>query len=64
MILYSRYFYLICFATYSLEVGKDGFQTSFKQWMDAKPYLRAMIEEGKDKLEWLVPFYSCIGFHK
>merc|ERR1712001_668088 len=48
----ERYFYLICFATYSLEVGKDGFQTSFKQWMDAKPYLRAMIEEGKDKLEW------------
>merc|ERR1719510_591332 len=48
----ERYFYLICFATYSLEVGKDGFQTSFKEWMDARPHLRAMIEEGKDKLEW------------
>lgn len=48
----ERYFYLICFATYSLEVGKDGFQTSFKEWMDARPHLRTMIEEGKDKLEW------------
>ena len=60
----ERYFYLICFATYSLEVGKDGFQTSFKEWMDARPHLRTMIEEGKDKLEWLVPNRSCIGIYR
>jgi len=48
----ERYFYLICFATYSIEVGTKGFQTSFKDWMNARPHLRTMIEEGKDKLEW------------
>ena len=47
-----RYFYLICFATYSLEVGTNGFETSFVDWMNARSYLRTMIEEGKDKLEW------------
>jgi len=48
----QRYFYLICFGTYSIEVGPKGFQTTFKDWMDARPHLRTMIEEGKDKLEW------------
>merc|ERR1711994_1229729 len=48
----ERYFYLICFATYSLEVGASGFQRSFKSWMDERAHLRAMIDEGKDKLEW------------
>jgi len=48
----ERYFYLICFATYSLEVGTKGFDTSFVDWMNARSYLRTMIEEGKDKLEW------------
>jgi len=48
----ERYFYLICFATYSLEVGSSGFQTSFTSWMDQRSHLRTMIEEGKDKLEW------------
>ena len=47
-----RYFYLICFGTYSLEVGASGFQKSFTSWMDERPHLRTMIEEGKDKLEW------------
>merc|ERR1712012_537722 len=48
----ERYFYLICFATYSLEVGTKGFETSFVDWMNARSELRTMIEEGKDKLEW------------
>jgi len=48
----QRYFYLICFATYALEVGPGGFQTTFAQFMDGHSELRAMIEEGKDKLEW------------
>merc|ERR1711983_5461 len=48
----ERYFYLICFATYSLEVGTKGFDISFVDWMNARSYLRTMIEEGKDKLEW------------
>jgi len=48
----ERYFYLICFGTYSLEVGASGFQKSFTSWMDERPHLRTMIEEGKDKLEW------------
>ena len=48
----SRYFYMICFATYSLEVGSSGFPMSFTSWMDQRAYLRTMIEEGKDKLEW------------
>merc|ERR1712001_571935 len=48
----ERYFYLICFATYALNAGPAGFQTTFKAWMDERPHLRKMIEEGKDKLEW------------
>merc|ERR1712099_66593 len=48
----ERYFYLICFATYSNEIGGQGYKTSFKSWMDEKPDLRNMINEGKDKLEW------------
>jgi len=48
----ERYFYLICFATYSQANGPDGFQKSFVQWMDEHKDLRMMIEEGKDKLEW------------
>jgi len=48
----ERYFYLICFATYARAEGPDGFQKSFVQWMDEHKELRAMIEEGKDKLEW------------
>merc|ERR1712181_106891 len=48
----QRYFYLICFATYALEVGPGGFQTTFSQFMDGHSELRPMIEEGKDKLEW------------
>merc|ERR1711881_723160 len=30
----ERYFYLICFATYSLEVGTQGFDISFVDWMN------------------------------
>jgi len=48
----ERYFYLICFASYALNAGPGGFQTTFKAWMDERPHLRKMIEEGKDKLEW------------
>eukprot|EP00096_Caligus_rogercresseyi_P004778 TRINITY_DN1924_c0_g1_i1.p1 TRINITY_DN1924_c0_g1~~TRINITY_DN1924_c0_g1_i1.p1 ORF type:complete len:531 (-),score=159.93 TRINITY_DN1924_c0_g1_i1:105-1697(-) len=48
----ERYFYLILFATYATEVGPEGFQSSFSQWMNSRKHLRTMIEEGKDKLEW------------
>ena len=48
----ERYFYLICFATYALEHGPTGFVMSFQSWMDARPTLRPMIDNGKDKLEW------------
>jgi len=48
----ERYFYLICFATYALEVGSGGFDRSFVSWMDERSHLRKMIDEGKDKLEW------------
>ena len=48
----ERYFYLICFATYALEHGLTGFVMSFQSWMDARPTLRPMIDNGKDKLEW------------
>lgn len=43
---------LICFAIYALEFGPEGFQRSFKSWMDERSYLRDMIAQGKDKLEW------------
>jgi len=48
----ERYFYLICFATYTLEQGPLGFAKTFVNWMDERKELREMIEEGKDKLEW------------
>jgi len=48
----ERYFYLICFATYAREEGPKGFQKKFVEWMEAHSDLRAMIENGKDKLEW------------
>merc|ERR1719391_755462 len=48
----ERYFYLICFATYAREHGKDDFKKSFVSWMDEHSNLRQMIEAGKDKLEW------------
>ena len=40
------------FSSYATEVGPGGFKTSFKSWMDERSYLRQMIDEGKDKLEW------------
>lgn len=36
----ERYFYLICFASYALNAGPGGFQTTFKAWMDERPHLR------------------------
>jgi len=48
----ERYFYLICFATYTLEHGPTGFTKTFVSWMDDRKELREMIENGKDKLEW------------
>ena len=63
----SRYFYLICFSTYAKEFGPGGFEKSFvsvsrvttdvninhlDQWMDERPKLREMIQDGKDRLEW------------
>eukprot|EP00092_Neocalanus_flemingeri_P058667 GFUD01069961.1.p1 GENE.GFUD01069961.1~~GFUD01069961.1.p1 ORF type:complete len:184 (-),score=56.63 GFUD01069961.1:10-525(-) len=48
----ERYFYLICYTTYSLEFGPAGYQTSFQDWMEERKDLRLMATEGKDKLEW------------
>jgi len=48
----ERYFYLICFSTYALEYGPGGYPKTFVEWMDEHKELRAMIDEGKDKLEW------------
>ena len=31
---------MICFATYALEFGPTGFQSSFKEWMDKRAHLR------------------------
>lgn len=51
MSMIKRYFMLIIFAMYAQEVGKSGFNKSFKSWLDTKDY-RDMIESGKSKLEW------------
>jgi len=48
----ERYFYIICFATYTRGNAKEGFKKSFVQWMDEHSDLRSMVENGKDKLEW------------
>merc|ERR1712123_109662 len=48
----ERYFFLICFATYVKEHEADGFKKTFVAWLDEHSYLRSMIAEGKDKLEW------------
>jgi len=48
----ERYFYLIVFAMYIREVGPNGFPQTFKEWMDEHDELRAMIAEGRGKLEW------------
>jgi len=48
----ERYFYVILFATYAKQQGPEGFKKKFTQWMEEHSELRAMIENGKDKLEW------------
>lgn len=48
----ERYFYLIVFAMYIREVGPKEFPVTFKQWMEDKGDLVAMIAEGRSKLEW------------
>ena len=48
----ERYFYLICFAKYSLEFAPSGYEKSFESWVADSPDLVAMATEGKDKLEW------------
>jgi len=47
----ERYFMLIVFAIYAQEVGPNGFNQTFKNWLDSKDY-RDMIAEGKSRLEW------------
>jgi len=47
----KRYFMLIVFAMYTREVGKAGFNKTFKTWLDGNDY-RDMIERGKSRLEW------------
>ena len=39
----ERYFYLICFATYAIQEGPNGYDRSFSSWMDEHKELRIMI---------------------
>jgi len=49
----QRYFYMICFGQYALQNGFMGYPESFASWLkNSKDDLHAMIENGKDKLEW------------
>ena len=48
----ERYFFIVCFATYAKEHGKEGFKKTFVDWLKDKQGLKEMIEAGKDKLEW------------
>lgn len=48
----ERYFYMICYATYSLDQGYKDYSVSFNQWIKDRPELVTMATEGKDKLEW------------
>ena len=48
----ERYVYLIVFAMYVREQGPKKYPITFRQYMDAHPDLRPMIEEGKSKIEW------------
>jgi len=47
----ERYFMLIVFSIYTKEVGPDGFNKTFKSWLDNTNY-REMIDDGKSRLEW------------
>jgi len=47
----ERYFMLIVFALYCKQVGSQGFNQTFKKWLDGQHY-REMIAEGKSTLEW------------
>lgn len=47
----ERYFMLIVFSIYAKQVGPDGFNKTFKNWLDSTDY-RDMIAEGKSRLEW------------
>eukprot|EP00091_Calanus_sinicus_P001019 TRINITY_DN1097_c0_g1_i11.p2 TRINITY_DN1097_c0_g1~~TRINITY_DN1097_c0_g1_i11.p2 ORF type:complete len:157 (-),score=64.72 TRINITY_DN1097_c0_g1_i11:70-540(-) len=48
----ERYFYLICFAKYSLDFAPSGYPKTFDSWIKDSPELVQMATDGKDKLEW------------
>ena len=48
----ERYFYVICFATFSLQYGPLGYPITFNDWMKENAHLEDMIKKGKDKVEW------------
>ena len=48
----ERYFYLICFAKYALDLGPNGYPVTFDAWIKDTPALIQMATDGKDKLEW------------
>jgi len=48
----ERYFYMICFATYALDLGFQDYSVTFTEWIKTKTELISMATEGKDKLEW------------
>merc|ERR1712012_545281 len=51
-IFIERYFYILCFATYSLDLGFKDYSITFTDWIKERPELITMATEGKDKLEW------------
>ena len=48
----ERYFYLICFSMYVMENKSMELISSFTEWMEIRQELKAMCENGKDKMEW------------
>ena len=44
----ERYFYLICFAKYSLEFGPSGYQKTFESWIKDSPDLIPVSYLGKE----------------
>jgi len=48
----ERYFYILSFATYALDLGFKEYSITFTEWIKQRPELITMATEGKDKLEW------------
>merc|ERR1712088_707932 len=49
----ERYFYILSFATYALDLGFKEYSLTFTEWIKERPELITMATEGKSKLETL-----------